>query len=168
MRTPPPEPSQPAPRPWFGNRRLLWVIAVAVVANLVIAGILGRAEPTPSVPYSTFVAEVAADNVAAVTTTGDRIDGSFREPVLVPEGGDTITDFTTLRPSFADDDTFVALLDNGVEITAESPGGSTNWFLALLLNFGPALLLIGGYLWLMRRAGSAMGGMGGMGGMMGM
>ena len=164
MRTPTPELQPSKPRPWFSNQRLLWVIAVAVIANLVLASILGRAEPTPSVPYSTFVTAVDADNVAAVTTTGDRIDGSFREPVPVPDGGDAITDFTTLRPSFADDGTFATLLDNGVKITAESPGGSTNWFLALLLNFGPALLLIGGYLWLMRRAGSAMSGMGGMGG----
>ena len=165
VRTPTPEPPSKTSRPWFSNQRLLWVIAVAVIANLVIAGILGRSEPTPSVPYSTFVAEVATDNVAAVTTTGDRIDGSFRTPVAAPDGGDSpIIGFTTLRPSFADDGAFAALLDNGVEVTAESPDGSTNWFLAMLLNFGPALLLIGGYLWLMRRAGSAMSGMGGIGG----
>ena len=65
MRTPPPEPSQPAPRPWFGNRRLLWVIAVAIVANLVVAGILGRAEPTPEVPYSVFAAQARADELGA-------------------------------------------------------------------------------------------------------
>jgi cell division protease FtsH len=164
VRTPPPEPSQPAPRPWFGNRRLLWVIAVAIVANLVVAGILGRSEATPEVPYSVFAAQARTDNIAAVTSTGDSIDGTFRIPIASSDGDSTITDFTTLRPSFADDGTFTTLLDNGVEVTAVSTSGGTNWFLALLLNFGPALLLIGGYLWLMRRAGSAMSGMGGIGG----
>ncbi len=164
MRTPPPEPSQPAPRPWFGNRRLLWVIAVAIVANLVVAGILGRSEATPEVPYSVFAAQARTDNIAAVTSTGDSIDGTFRTPIASSDGDSTITEFTTLRPSFADDGTFTTLLDNGVEVTAVSTSGGTNWFLALLLNFGPALLLIGGYLWLMRRAGSAMSGMGGIGG----
>ena len=140
------------------------MIAVAIVANLVVAGILGRSEATPEVPYSVFAAQARTDNIAAVTSTGDSIDGTFRIPIASSDGDSTITDFTTLRPSFADDDTFTTLLDNGVEVTAVSTSGGTNWFLALLLNFGPALLLIGGYLWLMRRAGSAMSGMGGIGG----
>jgi cell division protease FtsH len=140
------------------------VIAVAIVANLVVAGILGRSEATPEVPYSVFAAQARTDNIAAVTSTGDSIDGTFRTPIASSDGDSTITEFTTLRPSFADDGTFTTLLDNGVEVTAVSTSGGTNWFLALLLNFGPALLLIGGYLWLMRRAGSAMSGMGGIGG----
>lgn len=140
------------------------MIAVAIVANLVVAGILGRSEATPEVPYSVFAAQARTDNIAAVTSTGDSIDGTFRTPIASSDGDSTITEFTTLRPSFADDGTFTTLLDNGVEVTAESTSGGTNWFLALLLNFGPALLLIGGYLWLMRRAGSAMSGMGGIGG----
>ena len=140
------------------------MIAVAIVANLVVAGILGRSEATPEVPYSVFAAQARTDNIAAVTSTGDSIDGTFRTPIASSDGDSTITEFTTLRPSFADDGTFTTLLDNGVEVTAVSTSGGTNWFLALLLNFGPALLLIGGYLWLMRRAGSAMSGMGGIGG----
>jgi cell division protease FtsH len=53
------------------------------------------------------------------------------------------------------------LIDNGVQITAEpiQEGGSP--WQTLLFAFGPALLLIGGYLWLYRRAQQQGGGMGG-------
>src|SRR5919107_1481498 len=53
------------------------------------------------------------------------------------------------------------LIDNGVEISAEPIQEGGGLWQTLLLAFGPALLLIGGYIWLYRRAQQQGGGMGG-------
>jgi glycosyltransferase involved in cell wall biosynthesis len=44
------------------------------------------------------------------------------------------------------------LIDNGVQITAEPIQEGGGLWQTLLFAFGPALLLIGGYIWLYRRA----------------
>ena len=53
------------------------------------------------------------------------------------------------------------LIDNGVEISAEPIQEGGGLWQTLLFAFGPALLLIGGYIWLYRRAQQQGGGMGG-------
>src|ERR671916_750882 len=80
-----------------------------------------------------------------------------------PDATPSITSkmFTTVLPSFVDPGLEELLIDNGVEISAEpiQEGGSP-WS-TLLFAFGPALLLIGGYIWLYRRAQQQGGGVGG-------
>jgi cell division protease FtsH len=72
----------------------------------------------------------------------------------------TVTTFTTTLPAFVDPGLETFLIKNGVEISAEpiQEGGSP--WLTFLLAFGPALLFIGLYVWLFRRA-AQQGGMGG-------
>ena len=60
--------------------------------------------------------------------------------------------FTTVLPSFVDPGLEGLLIDNGVEISAEPIREGGGWWSTLLFAFGPALLLIGGYIWLYRRA----------------
>ncbi|MFM8268383.1 MAG: ATP-dependent zinc metalloprotease FtsH [Ilumatobacteraceae bacterium] len=162
-----PESGEPAHRRhWLKPSRLLWVIAAAVVGNLLIVSLLSDGEGRVEVAYSVFAAQVEADNVAVVTSTGDAISGEFREAIVDPEDAadaePTVVSFTTQRPAFADDDLIAVLVANGVEVRAEPESTGTSWFLALLVNLGPALLLIGGYVWLMRRAGG-LGGLGTLG-----
>jgi cell division protease FtsH len=73
----------------------------------------------------------------------------------------TVKTFTTTLPSFVDPGLEAFLIDNGVEISAEPirEGGSP--WLTFLLAFGPALLFIGLYVWLFRRAAQQGGGLGG-------
>jgi cell division protease FtsH len=72
-----------------------------------------------------------------------------------------VTSFETTLPAFVDPGLERFLIDHGVEISATpiSEGGSP-WF-TLLFGFGPALLIIGFYIWLFRRAAQQGGGMGG-------
>jgi cell division protease FtsH len=73
----------------------------------------------------------------------------------------TVTTFTTTLPSFVDPGLEAFLIENGVEISAEPiQQGSSPW-LTFLLAFGPALLFIGLYVWLFRRAAQQGGGLGG-------
>ncbi|MGH8067634.1 MAG: ATP-dependent zinc metalloprotease FtsH [Candidatus Entotheonellia bacterium] len=73
----------------------------------------------------------------------------------------TASTFTTTLPSFVDPGLEAFLIDNKVEISAKPiQEGSSPWTM-LLFGFGPALLFIGFYVWLFRRAAQQGGGMGG-------
>ena len=53
------------------------------------------------------------------------------------------------------------LFEQGVVINARPLEEPRGWLLTLLISFGPAILLIGVFIWLSRRAASQLGGMGG-------
>ena len=156
------------------RRTWLW-FALILLANFLLVRFLFPGPEAPvEVPYTFFKEQVSAGNVEAIYTQGDTIEGRFEEPVTYPPEGEegsengstqprTSRTFTTVLPSFVDPGLEELLIDNGVEISAEpiQEGGSP--WLTLLFAFGPALLLIGGYIWLYRRAQRQQGG-GGMGG----
>jgi cell division protease FtsH len=72
-----------------------------------------------------------------------------------------VSTFTTTLPSFVDPGLEAFLIGNGVEISAKpiQEGGSP--WATLFFAFGPALLLIGLYVWMFRRAAQQGGGIGG-------
>jgi cell division protease FtsH len=77
-----------------------------------------------------------------------------------PEAPKSVTAFTTVLPSFVDPGLEGFLIDHRVEISAKSiDEGGSPWAM-LLLGFGPAVLIIGFYVWMFRRAQQG-GGMGG-------
>jgi cell division protease FtsH len=130
-------------------------------------------EPDP-ISYTLFRAELAKDNVEAIHTKGEEIEGKFKSPVKwtppaikgqpAPEARST-ENFTTLLPSFVDPGLETEMIKHGVDIRAKPIQTGSNPLLALLSAFGPALLIIGLYVWLFRRAAKQGGGMlGGFGG----
>ena len=78
-----------------------------------------------------------------------------------------VSSFTTTLPSFVDSGLESFLIANGVEISAKPIDEDGNPLATILFGFGPALLLIGFYVWLFRRAAQQGGGMGLGGGLMG-
>jgi len=144
-----------------------WLIAVlvALALNLLVVPRLIGGTSRHELPYSAVRVQVDADNVSAVTATGDALVGTFRTPVEFPAAsGKMVTEFSTQRPTFADDGLAEVLTDHGVTLEAEPVSSGTGWLTALLINMAPVLLLIGGYVWMMRRATDGMGGIGGMSG----
>lgn len=121
------------------------------------------------VPYNAFREQVAADNVVAIATRGDLIQGEFRNAVELPltgrdgepAGEATVERFTTTLPSFLEPGLEALLLDRGVTINAETLQERRSPFLNFLYSFGPALLMIGLFFWMSRRlaAGRGLGGM---------
>ncbi|MEY4174694.1 MAG: ATP-dependent metalloprotease FtsH, partial [Actinomycetota bacterium] len=165
-RSDPPMDAQPRPL----HRRLLWAVLIALAVNVfVLPQLLGEDRP-PEIPYSVFRAEAEADNVQSVLAKGDSLEGRFRTAVrYTADGGDTadagdeVLEFRTERPPFADDGLVQLLVGHGVTVEAERVDATGGWLVTVLLNFGPLLLLVGAYMWLMRRAGSGLGSMGGIG-----
>jgi len=72
----------------------------------------------------------------------------------------TSSNFTTTLPSFVDPGLESFLIDNQVEISAKPIEEGSGWA-TLLFGFGPALLFIGFYVWIFRRAAQQGGGLGG-------
>jgi cell division protease FtsH len=151
------------------GRSWLW-FALILLANFLLVRFLFPGPEAPvEVPYTFFKEEVRAGNVEAIYSQGDTVEGRFEEPVTYPPKGEgssepgstpsrTSETFTTVLPSFVDPGLEELLIDNGVEISAEPIQEGGGLWQTLLFAFGPALLLIGGYIWLYRRAQQQGGG----------
>jgi cell division protease FtsH len=162
----------------------LWFALVLLANYLLMRLLIPGPEAPVTVPYTVFKAEVGKGNVQAIYSRGETITGRFKAPVTYPPAGEksaasggepqtasergvtprglpkTASNFTTTLPAFVGPGLEAFLIDNRVEISAEPiQEGSSPWA-TLLLGFGPALLLIGFYVWLFRRA-AQQGGMGG-------
>jgi cell division protease FtsH len=159
-------------------RYIWWWFLGALLINFFITRFMVPPADEPiAVPYTVFKAQVASGNVAAIYAQGANVEGQFREAVTYPSadtepprGGSergrpseprTSTAFTTTVPAFVDPGLESLLVENGVEISAVPirTGGSP--LATLLLGFGPALLLIGFYVWIYRRT-TRQGGAGGL------
>jgi cell division protease FtsH len=151
----------------MGWRRFWLFLAVLLVINFAITTIVEAVSTPPSVtiPYNVFFAEVSYGNVLNITATGNTITGTTRKPVTSAAGQPSATTFTTERPTFANDDLEAVLVKYKVSILAEPPNPPTPLWETLLLGFGPALLIVFGIIYLMRRSAALAGG--GAGGILG-
>ena len=144
----------------MGWRRFWLVIGLLLVLNFVITTIIEAVSAPPSVtiPYDVFLTQVDTGNVLNITATGDSITGTTRKAVTAGSGQPKATTFSTERPTFASDNLEAALLKYKVSILAEPPNPPTPLWQTLLLGFGPALLLVFGFIYLMRRTAALSGG----------
>src|SRR3954467_1012178 len=157
----PPPPKQPMiPR----NRTLIAFLLGLLVVNLLISFLTGGAPDRPRVPYQPFfVNQVQAQNVSEISSKGDSIEGQLKnEASYDPPGDDkpiTVTKFKTEVPSFIDHGQLTTVLTQaGVVINAESPDSGRSLIGSLLLGFLPTILLIGFFIWLIRRQAGGGGG----------
>ncbi|MEA2637108.1 MAG: cell division protease FtsH [Chloroflexota bacterium] len=169
---PPQQPPRAGQRPPVGPgynpirwRRFWLIFAALLLANIIISTILqGVSQPVSvTIPYNVFIAQLDAGNVVNITATGDSITGTTRKAVSV--GQTKATNFATQRPVFASDNLEATLIKEKVSILAEPPNPPAPVWETLLLDFGPTLLLVFGFIYLMRRSAALTGG--GAGGILG-
>ena len=148
-------------------RRFWLLIFGLLIVNIIVSTIIQSAAQPPSVviPYNVFVDQVNAGNVVNITATGDAITGTARTAVRAGPGQASAKDFSTQRPSFASDNLEAALRKNNVSILAEPPNPPAPVWETLLFSFGPTLLIVFGFIYLMRRTAALAGG--GAGGILG-
>ncbi|HXS79428.1 MAG TPA: ATP-dependent zinc metalloprotease FtsH [Gammaproteobacteria bacterium] len=174
-----PAPPRRKLRPTLPRYIWLWFVGALVVNFVATRYMVPPADEPIVVPYTVFKAQVAAGNVAEIYARGANVEGRFVAPVTFPTGSTesrpgadrdrsvaphTSTSFTTTVPAFVDPGLEALLVAHDVEISAVPFRTGSSPVATLLLGFGPALLLIGFYVWIYRRA--SRGGMGG-GGLMG-
>jgi cell division protease FtsH len=176
--TKPPVPEKPPAKQGLPPMGLMWLILLGLLLwNLTT--FLPRGRPEVELPYTAFIAQVKAGNVTDVEIRGPEITGALRAPLLWPPativpapapsttpsaaatpspapsaatpGPTRYSRFRTLFPEVVGDPSLLALLeDHGVVVKVAQP--SSPWFVTLLVDWGPMLLLVGFFIWMGRRA----------------
>ncbi len=153
--------------PSLPPRTLSWLwISLLIILGLwlffrvpeMLAGLMGG-EQAITVPYSVFYDQVIGDNVDQVLIEGSQITGIFKRTVTWPAPGSaeaqagiqpqTSRLFTTTLLPVSDPALPEALREHGVTIVAREVEPSP--VLTFILNWAPLLLLVGFFVWTMRR-----------------
>ena len=158
-------PGQKPPGP--SGRWLVVLLVLGLLAlNLWISSQALKPASRVQIPYSpTFLAQVKSNNVGQISSTGDAIEGSLHSAITYPANGKNArptTLFSTQVPSFADNSQLSQLLESHhVTINAHPANNGPSFLSELIFGFGPTILLVLLFVFLMRRAASA-GGAGGL------
>jgi cell division protease FtsH len=183
---PPVRKTDPGKRPRASVGWLWLILAGLLLWNLM--SFMNRLQPAASIPYTTFVDQVAQGNVTEVQIRGAAITGSFAVPLRWPPprtrptpGAATptaptahatpaeavppaaapqatgparierFTKFKTLFPAAVGDPRLIETLEaHHVTVTVLEP--SKPWFVTILVDWGPMLLLVGFFVWMARKA----------------
>lgn len=114
-----------------------------------LPAIFGGATASPvEIPYSTFQAQVSANNVKTVVMRGTEIDGEFNQAVTypAPDSPDarevpphSSNFFVTTLPPVPDTNLLPLLNEHKVTVISQDPAPSP--LLTALINFGPLILV---------------------------
>ena len=167
------------------SKTWLWFLGILFANYLLVRFLMPGPQAPITVPYTLFKAQVGKGNVHAIYSQGETITGRFKTPVIYPAAAEknaapsgspeqptekgaapraepqTVSHFTTILPSFVDPGLEKFLIDNSVEISAKPIQEESSPWSTFLFGFGPAILLIGFYVWIFRRASRQGGGIGG-------
>jgi cell division protease FtsH len=152
---------KPAPH---RTRSFLVLVVFLIALNLALTLLLRPGgQPRVQVPFSPyFLQQVNAGHVKSITASNDAVQGTFTTKLRFPSNDRSATPttlFKTQVPSFWSHARLTALLQSkGVQVNAKAPSNGSV-LVTLLLGFGPAILIIGLFVLLARRA-AAGGGMG--------
>jgi cell division protease FtsH len=158
------QPQQPTPKKQ--NVHWLWWILAIVLLIWNILTFLPKSKPEINIPYTQFINQVNAGNIASIQVSGSEITGKFLNPVpgptptlapsqtvapnLTPTPPTLYTDFVTTFPDVQGDPNFMALLEKNKVVVNVSP--PPNPIISLLLSSVlPILLFVGVMIWLGRR-----------------
>jgi cell division protease FtsH len=135
-------------------------VAALLALNLWISSQALRPNAPVRIPYSpTFLTQVKDGNVKEISSTGDSIQGTFKNDVRYPSNDQSVkptNSFATQVPSFANNAELSSLLQKeGVTIDAKAPSGGPSVVESLIFGFGPTLLLIALFVFIARRASGA-------------
>ncbi len=127
--------------------RLIAAVAIGFALMLSISG-NGPSQRSNSIPYSQFLAQTKTGLIQSVEIEGDRIFGTR-------QNGERFSTFAPNDPGLIGD-----LVDSGVTIEAR-PEPKPSFLSQLFASAFPILLLIGVWIWFMRRQGLGGRGAGG-------
>ncbi|MDT8446165.1 MAG: ATP-dependent zinc metalloprotease FtsH [bacterium] len=129
----------------MNSRSILTGLAILVLFFSIINNFNWNSQPVTEIAYSDFLTYLDRGQVGSVNLHGDRIKGTTT-------GGKAFSTNGTYDPTLLD-----RLRAHQVSIKVESED-DTPWYLALLLQWGPLLLLVGVWIFMMRRMPGGGGG----------
>ncbi|WAJ27066.1 ATP-dependent zinc metalloprotease FtsH [Antarcticirhabdus aurantiaca] len=131
----------------FRNFALWAIIALLLIALFQLFSNSSQTAGAREIPYSQFLADVDSGRVRSVTIQGPRVSGSYT---------DQSSPFQTYAP---EDPNLVSRLEaRNIEIKAAAPSDNSNPIWSMLLSFGPILLILGVWIFLMRQMQGGAGG----------
>jgi cell division protease FtsH len=153
------------------RRKTFWAVLLGLLAlNVLFAVTTGNPEKSTRVPYEPFfVDQVRAGNVQEISSEDETIQGRLKRTApFRPVGKDAKTvqvdRFDTQVPAFVETRELTELLDSKNVVTNASPPDDGRSLLGtILLGFGPTILLVALFIWLMRRSMSGAGALGSFG-----
>ncbi len=148
-----------------GPRNQWAVLATVVAVMLAINLWVSSAALSPNrvrIPYSpTFVTQLKDGNVSSISSTSLAIQGEFKK-AFGYQGTTPTKNFSTQIPQFANNHKLDSLLsDQNVTINAQNPNAGPSILESIVFGFGPTILLVLLFIFIMRRAAGA-GGAGGL------
>jgi cell division protease FtsH len=129
---------------------LLWVVIVMVMVVVFSRYVPTGAEPQ-AVNYSTVLADIRNNRIESVVLQGDEIIGTRKDK----------TKFKAYNPE-SDNTTLIGMLDKAKVEFKGQPPKQPNFFMQLLLQLAPALLLILVFVYMLRQMQGSAGGRGAM------
>ncbi|ARF78543.1 ATP-dependent zinc metalloprotease FtsH [Kitasatospora aureofaciens] len=151
---PPPPPRRRMPGGWTGL--VLTALVVFLISDLLLS-FFGN-EGATTISYTEFNNQLNKGNITKIYSKGDAIEGTLKSAQPKPDGGKgDYTEFDTQRPSFAGDNLWTTLQQQGVEVTATSPVQQRSFLTNLLLSLAPMLLLVFVWVLLARRMSGGLG-----------
>ncbi|MGH7294079.1 MAG: ATP-dependent zinc metalloprotease FtsH, partial [Polyangiaceae bacterium] len=147
----PQRPTPPAAAPPASPLR--WILLAVVLAGLTAAEwAMSRPVHQADISYSDFYRDVTDKKVKSVVFEGRDLKGHFEAPETVK--GRPLTAFETSLPDLEDPSLLPLLRDRGVEVTAHRD--QEPLLVRILAPILPWVLILGGWVWLSRRAGRVM------------
>lgn len=147
-------------------RLALAMVLVVVLLYVWQVSFTPRGQERYPVSYDRFLDEVQAGNVSSVSIKGLRVSGQFKQAMEVtPPGAEkavSALQFETNLPTFQGEGLIQMLTEHGVSIEVEpDEEGSPLW--RFVIGLLPWVLIIGVWIYIMRRSAQSLGG-GGPGG----
>jgi len=142
----------------FSGRRFVILLAALFLLNYALVALIAPAPERIRVPYSPlFLDQVRKGNVKEISSQDVTINGEFKKQVTFEDK--KAARFDTTVPAFANNDQLSQLLEEQNVTVNAKPPGDRSLIATLLFSFGPTILLVALFIWLMRRASG--GGVGG-------
>jgi len=129
----------------LNSRSILTGLAILVLFFSIINNFNWESQQVRDIPYSNFLDILDRGQVRQVNLRGSQITGSTTN-------GKSFTTVGTYDPNLLDN-----LQATNVEITVQ-PEEETPWYISLLLQWGPLLLLVGVWIFMMRKMPGGGGG----------
>jgi cell division protease FtsH len=133
----------------FRNLALWVIIVLLLLALFTLFQSPQQRQGASDMPFTQFLSEVEGGRVRDVTIQGPEVTGHFTD-------GRTFQTYSPPYPGLTQ-----KLFEKGVQVQARPPGEQVPWFVALLAQWFPVLLLIGLWIFMSRQiqgaGGKAMG-----------
>jgi len=143
-------------------RWLLWVTLGLLILNIAVARQVPENGDRIQVPFSFFQEQLQRGNVTKVNAQGEIVQGEFTKALKPPDAKEDVKPrekFETTLPTFVDTEKLSADLEEwNVEVNAEQVDTGRSPLLDFFLFFGPTILLVGLFVFFMRRAAGGAGG----------